>query len=133
MTGFVRNLEMIWVHCEPSSGFTSNPEQTWVRVEPRADLGSRRAQSRPGFASSPEQTWVRVEPKVDLGSRQTQSKSGFLMNLVMAKLMRGKARKNGWKWWTNPDRLWVPHEPSQGQADEGEREKKWLEMVAMAR
>ncbi|GKV08280.1 hypothetical protein SLEP1_g19935 [Rubroshorea leprosula] len=110
-------------------GFASNLEQTWVRVEPKAE------QSKLGFATNPyllwvrrepraKQTWVRDKPRFALGSSRTQSKSRFLMNPVMAKLMRGKGRKNGWKWWTNPDRLWVPHEPSHGQADEREGEEK---------
>ncbi|GKV11830.1 hypothetical protein SLEP1_g23049 [Rubroshorea leprosula] len=30
---------------------------------------------------------------------RTQIVSGFLMKPIMAKLMRGKGRKNGWKWW----------------------------------
>ncbi|GKV27866.1 hypothetical protein SLEP1_g36986 [Rubroshorea leprosula] len=93
----------------------------WVCDEPRADLGSRGTQSRPGFATNPEQTWVRDEPRVEqtwvrnepksaLGSRRTQicsrfasnpeqSRLGFAMNPVMAELMRGKGRKNDWKWW----------------------------------
>ncbi|GKV34821.1 hypothetical protein SLEP1_g43162 [Rubroshorea leprosula] len=103
-------------------------------------LGSSRTQSRSGFVANPGLLcsgfdanpgllWVYREPRYALGSARTQisSRKMYANSLIHgdSHMLFAEDRIRHSEFMTNPDRLWVPHEPNHAQeGDEGRGEEK---------
>ncbi|GKU88295.1 hypothetical protein SLEP1_g2578 [Rubroshorea leprosula] len=89
MTGFMRNLDLLWVRDEPRADLGSSRTQVY------STLGSTQTQSRSRFVANPSLLCSA------LGSTQTQVCSGFVANPGLL--------YSGFD--ANPSLLWVCRKP----------------------